>query len=41
MIDKEKKQHWSDRHWKLITVVTIIVFVGSIVFLWVMGPSIR
>jgi len=42
MNDKDKKQqHWSDRHKVLITVLAIISLVGSIVFLWVMGDTIR
>jgi len=35
------KEHWSDRHKVLISVVAIISFVGSIVFLWIMGPHIK
>ena len=34
-------EHWSDRHKVLISIVAIVSLVGSIVFLWIMGPSIR
>jgi hypothetical protein len=36
-----KKQHWSDRHKVLISVVAWVTIIGSIAFLWVMGPAIR
>ena len=39
--NEQSKDHWSDRHKVLITVLAIVAFVGSIVFLWIMGPSIR
>jgi hypothetical protein len=33
--------HWSDRHKVLISIVAIVSFIGSIVFLWIFGDSIR
>ena len=35
------KEHWSDRHKVLISVVAGVIFIGSIVFLMVMGDSIK
>ena len=37
----DKKEHWSDRHWKLITVVAILSLVGSFALLVIFGPSLR
>jgi hypothetical protein len=35
------KEHWSDRHKILISVVTVLTFIGSIAFLWIVGPHIK
>ena len=34
-------EHWSDRHKVLISIVAIVAFVGSILFLFIMGDSIK
>ena len=39
--EKNKQLHWSDRHWKLITFLAVVSFVGSIAFLWIMGPALN
>ena len=39
--DKKPKEHWSDRHKVLISVLAIISFVGSILFLFIMGDAIK
>ena len=39
--EKNKQLHWSDRHKVLITVLAIMSFVGSILFLFIMGEAIK